>query len=89
MAVGARPLDVLFMIEKQALVLVLIGIAIGTVGSLVLARSISTLLYSTSPYDPATFVGMSMLFLVTALVSGLWPARRAAGIDPANTLRAD
>lgn len=89
MALGARPFDVLFMIEKQALVLVLVGIAIGTAGSLVLARSIATLLYSTSPYDPTTFVGMALLFLITALVSGLWPARRAAGIDPANTLRAD
>lgn len=89
MAVGARPLDVLFMIEKQALVLVLIGIAIGTLGSLLVARSIASLLYSTSPYDPATFVSMSALFLVTALLSGLWPARRAASIDPANTLRAD
>ncbi len=89
MAVGARPVDVLFMIERQALTLVLVGIAAGTLGSLALARSISTLLYSTSPYDPATFISMSLLFLITALVSGLWPARRAAAIDPANTLRAD
>jgi putative ABC transport system permease protein len=89
MAVGARPVDVLLMIERQALVLVLTGVAIGALGSLAIARSISTLLYSTSPYDPATFVAMSLLFLFTALLSGLWPARRAAAIDPANTLRAD
>jgi len=89
MAVGARPMDVLLMIERQGIQLVAIGLVIGTGISLILARSISTLLYSTSAYDPIVFTAMSAVFLVTALISGWIPARRAAGIDPAITLRAD
>lgn len=89
MAVGARPMDVLMMIERQGLRLVGLGLAIGTVISLGLAQTLSSLLYSTSAYDPLVFVGMAVVFLVTALVSGWIPARRAASIDPAITLRAD
>jgi putative ABC transport system permease protein len=89
MAVGARPLDVLLMIEKQGLVLVAIGIVLGTLVSLALAQSLSTLLYATSATDPVVFAGVAIVFLLTGLLSGWLPARRAAAIDPAITLRAD
>jgi putative ABC transport system permease protein len=89
MAIGARPAQVLWMIERQGLLLVGVGLAIGTVLSLALSRYLTTLLYATSPNDPLVFIGVSVIFLLTALVSGWLPARRAAMVHPAITLRAD
>ena len=89
MALGARPVEVLWMIEKHALMLVAAGIGGGIVGSLIVAKSIGALLFQVSPYDPVTFTAIAFVFLVTALASGLVPARRASMIDPAITLRAE
>ena len=89
LAIGARPLQVLWMIEKQALLLVSAGIAGGLVGSVIVSRSLAHLLFNVSPTDPLTFVTIAVVFLATALLSGLVPARRAAIIDPAITLRAE
>ena len=89
LAIGARPLQVLWMIEKQALLLVCAGIAGGLVGSVIVSRSLANLLFNVSPTDPLTFIVIAAVFLVTALLSGLVPARRAASIDPAITLRAE
>ena len=77
------------MIEKQALLLVSAGIVGGLVGSVIVSRSLAHLLFNVSPTDPLTFVTIAVVFLVTALLSGLVPARRAAIIDPAITLRAE
>jgi putative ABC transport system permease protein len=89
MAVGARPLDVLLMVERQSLMLVGIGIVLGSVASLALSQTQAALLYSTSATDPMVFAGVAVVFLLTGLLSGWIPARRAASIDPAITLRAD
>jgi putative ABC transport system permease protein len=89
MAVGARPLDVLLMVERQSLMLVGIGIVLGSVASLALSQTLAALLYSTSATDPMVFAGVAVVFLLTGLLSGWIPARRAASIDPAITLRAD
>ena len=89
LAIGARPVQVLWMIEKQALLLVCAGIAGGLVGSVIVSRSLTNLLFNVSPTDPLTFMVIAALFLVTALLSGLVPALRAASIDPAITLRAE
>lgn len=88
-AIGARPLQVLWMIEKQALLLVSAGIIGGLVGSIIVSRSLANLLFNVSPTDPLTFVSIAVIFLFTALLSGLVPARRAASIDPAITLRSE
>ncbi|WP_031500193.1 ABC transporter permease [Bryobacter aggregatus] len=89
MAIGAKPIEVLWMIEKHALLLVASGIAGGMIGSILIARALSVLLFNVSPYDPLTLSLIALIFLVTALLSGLVPARRAARIDPAVTLRAE
>jgi putative ABC transport system permease protein len=89
MAIGARPTDVLFMVERQALMLVGTGIVAGIAGSIFVARSLESLLYQVSPFDPLTFAVIAAVFLLTALLSGLFPAIRASRIDPAITLRTD
>ncbi len=89
MALGARPAEVLWMIEKHALLLVASGIVGGVLGSVIVAKSLASLLFQVSPYDPVTFIVIACVFLLTALASGLVPARRASMIDPAVTLRAE
>ncbi len=89
LAIGASPAAVLWMILRHSLLLVATGIVGGAVGSLIVTRSLESLLFQTSATDPLTLLIISGIFLVTAAVSGLLPALRAARIDPAITLRAD
>lgn len=89
LAIGASPAAVLWMILRHSLLLVITGIIGGAVGSLIVTSSLETLLFQTSATDPLTLLAISGIFLLTAAVSGLVPALRAARIDPAITLRAD
>jgi putative ABC transport system permease protein len=89
LAVGAQPAEVLLMILKHAVLLVSAGIFGGIVGSIIVTTSLENLLFKVSPYDPLTFFVITFVFLVTAIISGYVPARKAAMIDPAITLRAD
>ena len=87
MALGATAPQVQFGVVAKALRLALIGIALGTIGSYVTAKWISSLLYGTKPNDPATFAGIVLLLAVVASVAGYIPARRASRIDPMIALR--
>ncbi len=87
MALGARSADVLRMIVKQALAPVMIGMAIGIGGSLLLTRAMASLLFGIREYDPRTFVSMAAVLFVTALAASYVPARRAAKVDPMVALR--
>jgi ABC-type antimicrobial peptide transport system permease subunit len=71
----------------KTLRLALIGVAVGIVASLALARLIASLLFETAPSDPLTFAGMVVLLAVVALLAGYLPARRASRIDPMVALR--
>lgn len=89
LAIGAQPVEVLWMVLRHSLLLVGAGIIGGVVGSAIVTSSLRNLLYKTSPFDPLTFSGIAFVFLLTAAISGLIPARRAAQIDPAITLRSE
>jgi putative ABC transport system permease protein len=87
MALGARKGDILRLILGYALKLALVGIVIGVVGAFALTRVMSSLLYGVSATDPVTFVGMSLLLLVVAVLASLIPARRAMNVHPMVALR--
>lgn len=89
MALGARNRAILRLVLGNGLVMVGAGIAIGLAASLALTRAIRALLYGVTPTDPVTFVGVSLLLAVVALVASYVPARRAAAVDPARALRAE
>lgn len=58
-----------------------------TVGSGILASSVSNLLFEVTPNDPSVVLGASSLMLVAGLLAAWLPARRAARVDPATALR--
>ena len=87
MALGAQPRAILRLVIRQALILVLCGIAIGLAGAYVLTRFLSSLLFETSATDALTFISIPLLLGVIALLAGYIPARRAAKVDPMIALR--
>ena len=89
MALGASARDVQSRIVMQTLRLSIIGIVIGVVGSALLARSASGLLFGVTAADPVTFAVMLAVLLTVALLAGYLPARRASRIDPLVALRAE
>ena len=87
MALGATRQRVQLSVISKTLRMALMGMAIGTVASLVVARAISSILFATQPADPITFAGMIALLTAVAFLAGYLPARRASRIDPMTALR--
>ena len=86
-AVGAARRQVLGLVVGWALNLVAVGLALGLAGALLAARLLRGVLYQVSTADPATFVAVAAALATTALAASYLPARRAARIDPVETLR--
>ena len=87
MALGATPLNILKMVLGQGLLTIGIGCGIGLVGSLLLTRTLRSLLFEVSPNDPLTLAGVTLLLILTALLASYIPARRATRVDPMVALR--
>jgi len=89
MALGATGGQVQFGVIGKTLRLALLGITLGTLASFGVAKWIASLLFGTTPTDPATFAGMILLLSAVAFVAGYIPARRASQIDPMTALRSN
>jgi len=87
MALGATHQNVLRMILREGLSVVLIGIGLGLVEALLLARWIKSLLFGIAPADPVTFLSVGILLTLVALAACYIPARRAVRVDPMVALR--
>lgn len=87
-ALGAQQTDILWLVIGQGLGLTLAGIAIGIAGALALTRVMKNLLFHVNATDPATFLGVGILFVAVASAASLIPAWRAMRVDPMAALRA-
>jgi ABC-type antimicrobial peptide transport system permease subunit len=66
-----------------------IGLVIGLVGAVAVARAIAGLLFGLSPSDPITFTGVPLVLALVVMAATWLPARRAAQLEPMNALRSD
>jgi predicted permease len=87
MALGARARGVQWLVLREALLLVVIGLVIGVLASLALTKTATSLLYELKPNDPLTIVTATLLLAIVAVFAGYLPARRAARVDPMIALR--
>ena len=87
MALGATEGRVQLGVIRKTLRLAAIGITVGFLASLGVARLIGSLLFRTAPTDPMAFAGMVVLLGAVALLAGYLPARRASRIEPMAALR--
>jgi putative ABC transport system permease protein len=81
LALGAKPRDVIRPVAGR--------VAVGLATAAGLSSLTQSLLYDTSPTDPATFIGVPLILLGVALLAAFIPARRASRVDPVVALRRD
>ena len=86
-ALGAQSRDVLGLVVKEALRLTVLGVILGLAGAFAATRILRSLLFEVTPTDPATFICLSLLLTLVALLASYIPARRATKVDPLLALR--
>ena len=89
LALGAQPAALQGMFVRQGLALSAIGVAAGLVGAIALTRWMSSLLFGVGPLDPATYAASLAVILAAAALASFLPARRAATVDPIETLKVE
>jgi putative ABC transport system permease protein len=89
MALGAQRFDISKMVLNQAVVVGVLGVAIGVAGAFVLTRLLASMLYGVNAHDPATFTAASLLLFSVVLFACYVPAWRATRVDPMLVLRHD
>jgi ABC-type antimicrobial peptide transport system permease subunit len=89
LALGAQRFDVLSLVVGQGLRLTLAGVFIGLLGSFALTRVLASVLFGVTPSDPLTFVGVTLLLLLVAVLASWLPARRATNVHPMKALRCE
>jgi predicted permease len=88
LALGAAPRQIRGLFVRRGLALG-VGMVVGLGGAAALTRVMQSLLFGISPLDPVAFIAMPAVLAAAAGLASDLPARRAAGVDPSETLRAD
>jgi predicted permease len=89
LALGAPQSQLKRMFMRYALGLTGIGVAVGIAVAASLSRLMSSLLFGIAPMDPLTYAAVPLVLLTAALLASYLPARRAAAVDPVETLKAE
>ncbi len=87
MALGASAGDVFRLVVFRALILLSIGLILGLAGSFALTRYLKSALYEVTATDPSTFIVVSLLLALVAMIACLVPTRRAVSVNPTVALR--
>jgi predicted permease len=89
LALGASGRTVLWMILRESLLLLLIGLTLGLPFAAAAARYIKLQLFNLNPFDLATFAGAVSVVAIMTVFSAFFPARRASRVDPMVAIRCD
>ncbi|HLB08335.1 MAG TPA: ABC transporter permease [Gemmatimonadaceae bacterium] len=89
MALGARGSQAVQMVLRSGLEVVIVAVVVGVAGALAAGRYLESQLYNVGASDPATMFSVPLILALVALIACWLPARRAARVDPASTLRND
>ncbi|AXC10574.1 ABC transporter, permease protein [Acidisarcina polymorpha] len=87
LALGASSGGVLWLVLRQSLGLLGMGIALGVPATLVASQAIQAGLYGLKPSDPLTLIGSILMIAIVSVTAAYFPARRATRVDPAVALR--
>jgi predicted permease len=87
MALGAARSNVRWLVMRDVVLLIAIGIVVGVPATLIGSRLVSTMLYGLKATDPLSFISATAALCLVALLAGYLPARRASRIDPTVALR--
>jgi len=87
MALGAQQSHVLWMVLRETLLLVAIGVSVGIASAWAIMRLVSSMLFGVTPNDPPTIAAVTVLMLAVAVLAAYVPARKASRIDPMVALR--
>lgn len=88
-ALGATRRDLVSMVVREGVTVTMAGLIAGAGAAALAARAMRTLLFGIAPFDLASFSIAPLVLLIVALAACLIPARRAASVDPIETLRAE
>jgi ABC-type antimicrobial peptide transport system permease subunit len=89
MALGAAVTNVAWMVLRQGMVLVGIGLALGLLATVVAGRLLQTKMRDIGELDPVAFSAVAVVMIFAGAAACLWPAQRAARVDPVVALRAE
>jgi putative ABC transport system permease protein len=87
MALGATARTVQLLVVKQAMMLVLLGLALGVPAAVAVTHVLRSQLFGLSAADPITYAGVALLLAFVAMLACWHPARRATKVDPLVALR--
>jgi predicted permease len=87
MALGSSRGGIFRLVLQGSTAVVLVGLVAGGLGSIAAVRLLRSMLFNVAPFDPISFFGAAIALVLTVLVAGITPARRAAGIEPMQALR--
>jgi predicted permease len=87
MALGAERSRIVWMVMRETILLVLIGIVLGVPAALGAAKLVSSQLFGLSPSDPFTLLVAATVLIAVASLAGLLPARKASKVNPLTALR--
>jgi ABC-type antimicrobial peptide transport system permease subunit len=86
-ALGAQSNGDLWMVLKESLLLLAIGVALGIPATLLATRTIKSQLFGLTPADPFTFIAAALVISLVTLIAAWFPAHRATKVDPMVALR--
>ena len=86
-ALGAERAGVLWLVMRDALVLVGLGLAVGLPVAFAAARAAGALVFGVKPADPWLYAATALALLAAGMAAAFLPARRAAAMDPMRALR--